>query len=127
MSVIEKKIETIPVHVESYGSTSTGTVSIRHYSPSERIRRTFATFGIGFLITILSVLIPVAHFILVPLGFIATPVIAFLTYRRTENIVSGTAPCPKCQAQIQIQKRAVAWPVNETCQGCSRALSITRN
>src|SRR5436305_13656250 len=54
-----------------HGQPSSGTVTIRQFRRDERVRRAFAGLGKWWGVAVVSVLIPVAHFVVVP---------SFLTY-----------------------------------------------
>src|SRR6266516_2965408 len=49
-----------------HGVPTSGTVTIRHFNRDERVRRALAGLGKWWGVAVVSVLIPVAHFVLVP-------------------------------------------------------------
>ena len=58
--------------------------------------------GILWLLAILAVAIPLAHFILVPGFLLAGPVVAVLRYRDTERNEQVTGECPVCGKPVTI-------------------------
>ena len=58
--------------------------------------------GILWLLAILAVAIPLAHFILVPGFLLAGPVAAVLRYRDTERNEQVTGECPVCGKPVTI-------------------------
>lgn len=109
----------------NYGeSTATGSVEVVHYSISERRRRALGVFVIGFLLSAASVVVPILHFLLVPLGLIITILLTKNRLNTEAIITSGAGTCPACQAPFQIMKRKFHFPFTDICEKCSRTINI---
>jgi hypothetical protein len=58
-------------------------------------------FGFGALgLTLLTIFIPIVHFVSVPLGLIFSPIIGFAVYKiySMSQQLSGSFQCPSCQS-----------------------------
>ena len=77
-----------------HGQPSSGTVTIRQFSRDERVRRAFAGLGKWWGVAVVSVLIPVAHFVLVP-SFLAYGAWQFFQRLGTvELVIDARGICP---------------------------------
>ncbi|AGH94983.1 hypothetical protein [Pseudobdellovibrio exovorus] len=99
-----------------------------HFSYTSRIKRSTQVFLIFFLSGILSILIPVLHFVLVP-GLILTAfVMAYLKFKEVAVIdLSGGLMCPECQSNIDEKK--ISFKKEEVrarlhCFGCGQGLEV---
>ena len=111
--------------VQAYGKSSTGSFTTHHYSRSEKFYRSVKIGSFGLLFTCVSVLIPVAHFLLVPLGLLTTMFLTLFSLKQTDCIVGGEATCPHCHLALLIEKQPLRWPIIQGCSGCSRSLHMT--
>jgi len=115
-----------PVLLRGYhGSPTSGTVTIRRFNRDERVRRAFAGLGKWWGVAVVSVLIPVAHFVLVP-SFLAYGVWQFFQGLGTVELVTGArGTCPDCGAE-QALDLAARWraPQPVTCRQCHRGLQL---
>lgn len=59
--------------------------------------------GILWLLALVAVLIPLAHFILVPALLLAGPIVGFMRYRDTEHNEQVTGDCPVCGKAMSIE------------------------
>ncbi len=92
--------------VNSEGKETSGSLRLRVYGPRERMKRAMKALGICWGLAVVTVFIPIAHFVLVPGFFIAGPVTAFLRYRVTETMDSVTGHCPTCGEEVTIPLEA---------------------
>ncbi len=122
-------MEKVNVTITSPGveTQSTGTLNIKNWSKEERTHRALKIGGILFGIGILSILIPLAHFVLVPGFLIASPIVAWVFLGQTSAILGGTGTCPNCKKEIKIEQTKNIFPVNDVCSHCYRALVISRS
>ena len=82
------------------------------------------TAGICLAVTALCVCIPGAHFVLVPLGFLLTPVMVYRTAMLTTKIVGSSVSCPQCGHEIAILTSRERYPMYENCHSCRREIKI---
>jgi len=83
-------------------NSTTGQLHISHYSQSERTTRALKMLALMWLFAIITVFIPLAHFVLVPAFLIAGPVIAYKRYQMEEHPSSAEGECPTCQQPSSI-------------------------
>jgi hypothetical protein len=65
-------------------------------SPADRIRRALLGLATFWGVALLCVLIPIAHFVLVPSFVIIGVVVAVRRLRESASVVSVTGVCPRC-------------------------------
>ena len=108
-----------------HGQPAPGTVTIRRFNRDERVRRALAGLGKWWGIAVVSVLIPVAHFVLVP-SFLAYGAWQFFQRLGTAELaVDARGTCPDCGAE-QALELAPRWraPQPVTCRQCHRGLQL---
>lgn len=95
--------ESRPIRIESNdGEATTGTLHITKYSHKERVLRAVKVLALMWALAAAAVLIPIAHFVLVPGFFVAGPVMAFMRYRVTDHPDNATGECPVCKEAMEI-------------------------
>lgn len=95
--------ETRPIVIENdRGRGADGTLYVRKFSVRDRVLRALVMLGVMWLLAVLAVLIPVAHFVLVPSFLLAGPVVALRRYRVTEVNDRVTGACPTCDSEMAI-------------------------
>ena len=107
------------------GAPTRGTANIQRFHPAERWRRRLAALVKWWGLAILSVFIPVAHFVLVPAFLIFGGLQFFARLRTAELVVSARGMCPDCGAE-QALELAPRWqaPQSVTCRSCQRGLVL---
>jgi 4-hydroxybenzoate polyprenyltransferase len=108
------------------GKESRGVVQLRSLGAAERAKRAAKMVGILWGLAVLSVFVPIAHFVLVPGFFLAGLVAAAMVYRTEIVVVGGEASCPKCGAAVSITPGTARWPMRETCEACQWPMTIER-
>jgi len=97
------------------------------FTIKDRIKRSLKTFFTFFGAAILSILIPVLHFFLVPLFLVLS---VFLSYRKFMEIMSidlRGLTCPGCKINLnsgEIALRKNDSTVRLCCEGCRKNLAI---
>jgi hypothetical protein len=84
------------------GGGAEGTLYVRKFSVKDRVLRALVMLGVMWLLALISVLIPVAHFVLVPSLLIAGPIVALMRFRVTEVNERVTGTCPTCGGDMAI-------------------------
>lgn len=121
-----------PTRVETFilsgfsGGPTRGTVTIRAFTREERWRRALRGIGTWWGLALVSVFIPVAHFVLVPSCVIYG---AWQCVHRlsTSELASGArGTCPDCGHE-QAFEVAARWhaPQAVTCRSCGRGLQLS--
>ncbi len=102
----------------------TGIVQLRHYEKNEQVVRTFKSLGICWIAALISILIPILHFILVPGLFLGGVFVAIFIYQQDKIVLGGTGTCPQCKAVFKIEKGTEKWPLDDVCSECQSHVVI---
>lgn len=101
-----------------------GTVRVHNLNPSERMGQALKKLGIFWGLSIVSILVPVLHFFLVPLFFFMGIFFSYRAYRTHGFVLAGEVLCPHCDTKVEIKPGPVNWPLSEICQSCARVVRI---
>ncbi len=100
-------------------------IPVTHLSQPERFKKSIKTFGLIFTAAIISILIPVFHFVLVPLFLIASIVLAVRQYNKVYSIDLTGVKCPQCQSDLKEGPATTKEnKLSVYCFQCRRGLSI---
>lgn len=101
-----------------------GMISVHTMTPSERMVQALKKLALFWGIAVLSILIPVFHFVTVPL-FVCLGIFFFYRgYKSTGVVLGGEVNCPHCDQLVTIKPATIEWPLSEICQNCARVLRI---
>lgn len=116
---LRERGQSVPVKVKRrQGDPAEAEVFVYTLSGRERAMRGLKMLGLFWLLALVSILLPVLHFVLVPLFAVVGPIAAWLGYRREQIILGGITPCPECAAPFDVGQGAVEWPLQAQCPGC---------
>jgi hypothetical protein len=108
----------LSILLEAGGKTSTGIAHLRLYTPQEKQKRAWKAFFLFVGLGIVSIILPLAHFFLVPGFILASP----FAYRWAKNqvgtVISLEGICPFCQKPIVHRGGAIQWPLRINCEAC---------
>lgn len=102
-----------------------GFAEIRVYSQRETMMKVIKTLAMFWGLAIFSILLPVVHFVLVPLFFFVGIFMALRARKYHEEMLSGEIKCPHCGTNVKIGKAPIIWPLSEICQNCASAVRIS--
>src|ERR1700758_2736685 len=108
------------------GRPTRGTVTIHEFDREQRLGRAFTGLGKWWGVALLCVLIPVAHFVLVP-SFLAYGLWQFFQRLGTAELATDArGTCPDCGTE-QALDLAPRWraPQPVTCRQCHRGLRLS--
>lgn len=112
--------------VLSDGSTTgRGTIIVLHLTPTRRIVKSLGLGVALLLLTATTALIPIAHFLLVPLMLIVTVVCSVRAFTTKDLLLSGSGTCPACEGAFRILRRKYRLPFNDVCESCHREITIS--
>ena len=87
----------IPATLSAFGAPPAhATATVQNQSPAERLRRTAAGAGLCAGLALVSLFIPVAHFILVPTFVGAGIAVAVVRAREDTRLLRVHGTCPRC-------------------------------
>ena len=87
----------IPATLAAFGAPprpATATVLVQ--PPARRLARTLAGLGSCWALALVSLFIPVAHFVLVPTFALAGIVVAVIRSREDRRLLKVAGECPRC-------------------------------
>lgn len=84
--------------------------------------RGLKTLGAFWAGAVVSVLIPVFHFVLVPGLFLVGVIMANVKRKQQIEIADIKFNCPECQQPVEIKKLSGDWPMRQNCPHCSAQL-----
>jgi hypothetical protein len=113
-----------PVEIVCSRARTVGEVRLQSWSPSGRWARAAKTLAVLWGLAIVSVLVPVAHFLLVPGLLVAGPIVAFRIAHERSMVLGGEGLCPACGKVVSISRCADEWPLTDMCQHCQGFLQI---
>jgi hypothetical protein len=120
-------IQTLPVALLSNrGHSSSGSVELKIWDKKEKLVRASKALGIAWGLAIASVLIPILHFILVPLFILSGPIVFFWVASQEQVILGGKGECPECHREFEIVRSPVKWPMSDLCNHCQAEIKIER-
>lgn len=103
----------------------TAVVDIESLSPEQRMGRAFKGAGMWLLAGVVSVFIPIAHFVLVPLCLVGAFVMGFVRFTQKALVTRAHGRCPDCGAEQDLDLIG-PWrgPSDLVCRGCQRPLRM---
>lgn len=105
---------------------SPGVIYVQYFSQPEKITQSLKKLGLFWAIAVACVLIPVFHFVLVPLFFILGLFFAHRSYKSEGQVLGGETRCPHCQTEIKVKPAELQWPLSEICQNCARVVRMEK-
>jgi hypothetical protein len=105
---------------------SEGFVEVELFHQSDRMKLILKKLAMFWSIALLSVLIPVFHFVTVPLFFFLGIFFAYRSSKSEGRVLSGQTRCPHCQTEVIVKEAELQWPLSEICQNCARVLRIEK-
>jgi hypothetical protein len=119
--------ETVQLELSGYAASRTAaTAEIEVFERGARVRRALKGLATAWLVAAASILIPLAHFVLVP-GFVAFGVYLFVHRLKTAVTAHRAAGvCPDCGFEQEFDLPA-RWrpPHRVICRGCRRTLVLS--
>ena len=120
----------IIIRIECGSKVSNGSAAIEDWN-----RRRAAKLGLRWClgtwtVGLMTVILPVVHFLTVPSCFLGGPLLGLLVfrfYRHSTDIITGKGSCPVCGSTFKIEPQTVDWPFYLKCTKCSAEVGVTRD
>jgi hypothetical protein len=108
------------------GKPDTAAVALLIRRPRpQRIRRALAGLAGCWGLAVVSVFLPVLHFILVPSLLVAGPLVAHWRLREHASLLAARGRCPGCDQAVSLDTRQPARPeIPFRCSACGRPLQL---
>jgi ABC-type multidrug transport system fused ATPase/permease subunit len=95
-------------------------MDVRTLRVDEKAKEVLKTVGLFWGLSLVSVLIPVFHFVLVPLFLFLSVVFGFRARKKNERLLHETAvTCLACGSQNKLKPTTFEWPLTFRCQKCA--------
>lgn len=106
------------------GNRAEGKIRVRYWNRRERVLRALKFGGLCWGAALVSVLLPLLHFVLVPSFLLAGPIVGYFILVQTSVVLGGEGVCPGCQAQLPIIRAPDRFPISDVCARCCRGLKV---
>ncbi len=94
-------------------------------TPADRVKRAATIFGLGMVLALIAIPIPIVHFILVPGAILVGTVLALVRLGQSEIFRSAKGRCPFCgQEQSFSVMGRFRLPKKLYCSACQRQLLL---
>lgn len=93
-------------------------------SMAKRLTKSLGLLILLLIITAVTALIPILHFIIVPLMLVLTFIIVASALRKSKIIENGAGTCPYCKAPFRVCTRRLKLPFNDVCESCHRRVMV---
>lgn len=107
------------------GRQATGVITIETLTLTQRILKAGLLSVALLVVTALTALVPILHFILVPVALLLTLVVAAYVFSGKQILRSGEGTCPGCGETFKIFKRKYQLPFSDVCETCLRRVTIS--
>jgi len=106
-------------------AASVGELFTRSFNARERMARAGKVLGISWALAVVTLFIPIAHFVLVPLFGLGGPIMAVMKYRVDNVAEKAHGVCPECQQTVDIElDPADKLPKWTYCPSCNKPLQL---
>lgn len=117
---MDSQVVTKAVSIICGDSRGEGAISVHHFSSRERARRAVKTGFICLAVVAVCACIPGAHFILVPLGLLTSPVLIARSWKEVSVISAFHGRCAVCHGELTRVNTRERYPLFENCMACHR-------
>lgn len=115
------------MRVLSNGKESKGQGTIVLITPRDAVLRGLKTFALTALAALCTIIIPGVHFLSVPGGLIAAPIVGIMVFMKSRGTIrgmSGTFPCPQCQHINRLDYQEGKPPYFGSCTACKNPYQV---
>ncbi len=117
------KDESRDIYLQDFSERSVEKIKIRSLSRRDRLLRALKLGGVCIALTCAALLIPLIHFLLVPILLIGTPFFAFKVYKQESALIRSKSACPSCHKPIT---KGPSFPNNNLCTHCQREIKMMK-
>lgn len=115
------------LRVVSSGKETTGPATIRRVTQRDAVLRGLKTFALTALAALCTIIIPGVHFLSVPGGLIASPIVGFLVFLKSRGTIrgmSGSFNCPQCGQSNTLEYQEGKPPYFGSCTSCKNPYQV---
>ncbi len=117
----------IPVTFTCNEVVVTSTIKAEYWTSRRAFRLGMKWCGAAWLGALITLPVPLLHFVAVPACLLAGPPLGYVMYRfyrGSTEIISGNGKCPACQYEWELVKKTVDWPRLMNCPKCNAELMM---
>ena len=103
-----------------------GSVQIERWSRPLRMKRALKAGGTSVGIALFCVILPVIHFVLVPVFLLAAPLVGGWIFGLESLVIGGQATCPCCGGDFKVARARERFPLRDVCATCHQGVRIER-
>lgn len=113
--------------VKSADKESAGSYRLAYYTPQEARKKGVKMFVVTLAAAVVSVVLPGVHFVSVPLGILASPLVGVYFYKTRKGAaksMSADFVCPACQAKNHVAAANITAYYVIQCASCGCELRL---
>lgn len=121
--------EPLQLSVSGFGAAPAAGVALVHsLARGERVRRAGTVLGAGLVAALITLPIPLVHFVFPPAALVTGAVLGLRRLRQDAVFSSARGTCPFCgrEQSLGLTGAPVRLPRQVTCHGCRRELRLDR-
>jgi len=104
---------------------TSGVLTLEDLSSGHRLKRASIRSFFVLLATMFCILIPLLHFVIVPIGLVVTAMVFSRAFAMKKIILHGEGICPACKAEFRILARKYSENFSDVCERCQRQVRIS--
>ncbi len=101
-------------------------VLARDFNHAERFLSGLKFLAMCWGIAVISILVPILHFFLVPGFLVGGIAIFFIRYCRKDYLELAELSCPNCHKAFRLEKLSFNWPLRQACPSCEKILLLKK-
>jgi len=121
----EQQTREIQLKSQKGGESNPAEMRVTAFTQQEQKMRALKSLFMFWAIAALCILIPIAHFVLVPGFFIGGIIVASRRWKLTEEGIDASGSCPACHDNVCIKlEKNAELPQWHACPECSNPLEL---
>jgi hypothetical protein len=124
-TMASKRTQQIQIRDFDGKAQTLGEMTIVSFTPTERWLRATKFFFIFFGLGLFAVLIPVLHFVLVPLMAFSAVISAVLMVLQKDQIQNCSGPCPYCHESTAFKRAVTRGEFRDACEKCHQLVYVS--
>lgn len=118
-----------PMQVTRGDKETVGSYQLKYYTPQDAFKKGLKMFFVTLFVAIFSIVLPGVHFVSVPLGILASPLVGIYFYKVTRKGkpkgMAGDFVCPECQAKNHVASSRLLASYESQCAHCGVDVRLT--
>lgn len=118
----------INISIKSQHKIGMGTASLQTWTRQQSLKKGMSSLLACWALAVATILIPIVHFVSVPLLLAVGPLIAYAIFKLhngTTDLVEIKGVCSNCDTPLQVSRQTASWPIFLACSTCASELSLS--